>query len=85
MKTEKQLTDRLEKLVADLNDFLTGLPEEEQGPKASDDTKTKLSMFLGALIAYAYALDCEENMRQLLAMVNVHAATEKLRGVLCGE
>ena len=73
MKTEKQVTDLLERAV----DGLTKLTKDNEQP-FSDKVRLEIATAFGIICTLGTVLDCDDDIRQLIAQVKLGACIRKM-------
>lgn len=79
MKAEKQIEERFEKLVDELN-RLAGTTGK--GKKANKETRELMLFFLGGLVALCYVLDQDDILKEMQVAFKSVALADKLKRVL---
>ena len=78
MKTEAQITEKLEACVKKMAEVSSSVED-------GDPTKEQLSSIMhmtGWLFCIGWVLDCEDELRQLMAPLKIAAAMETISGVV---
>lgn len=78
MKTEAKVTAMLEKAIEQLNAIIESIPGTNP-EEVSMEAACGLNALLGMVVAYGIVLDCETEVRQMLAKINLVNVAEKLR------
>ncbi len=79
MKTEKQVADKLEKIVDEFNIFVEALPEKERTEEMLPENQVLCASYLISLGMLAFVLDCEEELEPLKRMVKLQAIANKFK------
>lgn len=80
MKTEAQITERLEKLVTQINTLVEQIPApNEKGEKqATPEQQGEICFLVASLLTIGWVLDCEEEMKPILRTFAFVGLAEKL-------
>jgi len=75
VKSEKQITEKMEKTVESLVATCDGI---EDGCEATEEQKAEVLTYLSTVGALAWVLDQEEEMRPILTQIRLAGVAQKL-------